>query len=165
MDKERREMDIIELKTFEVGYLSSVASPVITPVTKWLNPRLIFVDETSLECEYVVRPEMADPPGWLHGGIRAAMLCDMLGVYANFLGDRKPAITTSMNVDFIGKAFVGEKVRLIAEVINKGSSLIYMSGKILNEQNQIVARGSTSLFVLDLEKIKASRTPFDVDLT
>lgn len=150
-------MDTRELKTYEGGYLSAVQSPVITPVTKWLNPRLIFVDDTSLECEYVVRPEMADPPGWLHGGIRAAMLCDMLGVFANFLGDRKPAITTTMSVDFIGKAFIGEKVRLVAEVVNRGGSLIYMSGKIFNEQRQIVARGSSSLFILT--RYKETDTP------
>lgn len=60
-----------------------------------------------------------------------------------------------MNIDFIGKAFVGEKVRVIAEVVHKGSSLVYMSGKILNEKGQIVAKGSTRLFVLDKDRGKS----------
>jgi uncharacterized protein (TIGR00369 family) len=142
-------MDVTELKASEGKYLSSLKSQLISPVTKWLDPKLIAVDRKNMECEFEVRPEMADPPGMLHCGIRATMLSDVLGIFANCQGDDVPAITTSMNVDFIGKAFVGEKVRVIAEVVNKGTSLIYMSGIILNERKQIVAKGSTSLFVLN----------------
>ncbi len=138
-----------ELKKLEGKYLSSVESNIMNPVTKWLNPKLISVDEKIMECEFEVRPEMADPLGILHGSIRAAMLCDVLGILANHPGREVSAITTGMNIDFIGKAYVGEKVRVIAEVINKGRSLVYMSGKILNEKKQIVARGTTRLFVLE----------------
>lgn len=144
-------MDISELKTFEGKYLSSVGGQIINPVTSWLNPKLIFIDDNRMECEFEVRPEMADPLGILHGSIRAAMLCDTLGILANHPGSEVSAITTSMSIDFIGKAFVGEKVRVVAEIVNKGSSLVYMSGKIVNEKNQIVANGSTSLFVLNRE--------------
>jgi uncharacterized protein (TIGR00369 family) len=148
-------MEIIELKALEGKYLSSVESNIMNPVTEWLNPKLIFVAENRMECEFVVRPEMADPLGILHGSIRAAMLCDVLGILANHPGDGVSAITTGMNIDFIGKAYIGEKVRVIAEVTNKGSSLVYMSGKILNEKEQIVAKGSTRLFVLKKEREKA----------
>lgn len=141
-------MEILELKALEGNYLSSVESNIMNPVTEWLNPKLISVDENRMECEFVVRPEMADPLGILHGSIRAAMLCDVLGILANHPGDNVSAITTGMNIDFIGKAYVGEKVRVIAEIVNKGSSLVYMAGKILNEKEQIVAKGSTRLFVL-----------------
>jgi acyl-coenzyme A thioesterase 13 len=144
-------MDILELKTFEGKYLSSVGDKIINPVTTWLNPKLIFIDDNRMECEFEVRPEMADPLGILHGSIRAAMLCDILGILANHPGSEVSAITTSLNIDFIGKAFVGEKVQVIAEIVNKGGSLIYMSGTILNEKKQIVAKGSTSLFVLNRE--------------
>lgn len=147
--KRKGEMDITELKTFEGEYLSSVESQLISPVTKWLNPKLVFIDNKSMECEFEVRSEMADPPGWLHGGIRATMLCDVLGIFANFLGDQQTAVTTSINIDFIGKAFVGDKVRVVAEVVNRGSSLIYMSGIMVNGRNEIVAKGSTSLFILN----------------
>ncbi|MBN1800885.1 MAG: PaaI family thioesterase [Candidatus Lokiarchaeota archaeon] len=144
-------MDIIELKALEGKYLSSVESNIMNSVTQWLNPKLIFVDNNIMECEFEVRPEMADPLGILHGSIRAAMLCDVLGILANHPGDKVSAITTSMNIDFIGKALIGEKVRFIAKIVNKGNSLVYMSGKILNEKKQLVAKGSTSLFVLNKE--------------
>ncbi len=142
-------MNIRELKSLEGKYLSSVESRIMNPVTAWLNTKLISVDDNKMECEIEVRPEMSDPLGILHGSIRAAMLCDVLGILANHPGSEVSAITTSLNIDFIGKAFVGEKVRVIAEVINKGGSLIYMAGTILNENQQIVAKESTSLFVLN----------------
>jgi len=140
---------IIEFKTFEGKYLSSAKNPLICPVTKWLNPKLIFIDNKKMECEFEIRSEMADAFGILHGGIRATMLSDVLGILANCLGDKVPVITTTMNIDFIGKAFVGDKVRVIAEVVNKGSSLIYMSGIIINDKKEIVAKGSTALFILN----------------
>lgn len=141
-------MEINDLKNFEGTYLSSLKNNIINPVTAWLNPKLIFVDDKIMECECEVRPEMADPLGILHGSIRAAMLCDILGILANHPGDAVSALTTSMNIDFIGKAYVGEKVRIIAETVNKGRNLVYMSGKIVNEKQQIVAKGATTLFVL-----------------
>jgi uncharacterized protein (TIGR00369 family) len=144
-------MDILELKTYEGKYLSSVGGKIINPVTAWLNPKLIFIDDNRMKCEFEVRPEMSDPLGILHGSIRAAMLCDALGILANHPGGEVSAIKTGMTIDFIGKAFVGEKVMVVAEIINKGSSLVYMSGTILNEKNQIVAKGSTRLFILNRE--------------
>lgn len=141
-------MDISELKTYEGKYLSSIKSRITNPVTAWLNPKLIFIDDKRMECEFEVRPEMADPLGILHGSIRAAMLCDILGIFANHPGDEVSAITTNMNIDFIGKAFTGEKVRTVATIVNKGRSLVYMSGTILNQKNQVVAKGSTTLFIL-----------------
>jgi hypothetical protein len=42
-----------------------------------------FIDDNSMECEIEVRPEMAASLGILHGGIRAAMLCAVLGMLAN----------------------------------------------------------------------------------
>ncbi len=144
-------MEISELKAFEGKYLSSIKNKIMNPVTDWLNPKLIFIDENRMECEFVVRPEMTDPLGILHGGVRAAMLCDVLGILANLPWGKVPAITTGMNIDFIGRAYVDEKVSVIAEIVNKGSSLVYMSGKILNEKEQIVAKGSTRLFVLNKE--------------
>lgn len=145
-------MEISELKAFEGRRLSSVESNIMNPVTEWLNPKLISVDENMMECEMVVRPEMVDPLGILHGSIRAAMLCDVLGILANHPGDNVSALTTGMNIDFLAKAYVGEKVRVVAKIVNKGSSLVYMSGKILNEKDQIVAKGSTRLFVLRKER-------------
>lgn len=142
-------MDIAEIKSFEGNYLSSLNSYLVSPVTKWLNPKLISINHMKMECEFEVRPDMADAINLLHGGIRAAMLSDILGIFANCQGDKLLAITTSMNIDFIGRSYVGEKVRVLAEIVNKGSSLIYMSGMIFNERKQIVAKGSTSLFVLN----------------
>ncbi len=142
-------MNILELKELEGKYLSSVESNIMNPVTKWLNPKLIFINDNIMECEFKVRPEMADPLGILHGSMRAAMLCDVLGILANHPGDGVSALTTGMEIDFIGKAYVGEKVSVIAQIVHKGSSLVYMSGKIVNEKKQLVAKGATRLFVLN----------------
>lgn len=146
-------MNIADLKSLEGKDLSSLNSYLISPVTKWLKPRLISIEIKKMECEFEVRPDMTDAIRLLHGGIRAAMLSDTLGILANLQQkDKLIAITTNMSIDFIGKAYVGEKVRVISEIVNKGSSLIYMSGIMFNEREQIVAKGSTTLFVLNKDK-------------
>ncbi len=117
-------MELHELKTFEGKHLSSAESTIMNPVTAWLNPKMLFVDERTMECEFLVRPEMADPLGILHGSIRSALLCDVLGILPNHPGDRASAITTGMNIDFIGKVYVGEKVMVVA----KGSTGLFVLG-------------------------------------
>ena len=100
-----------------------------------------------MECELRIKPEMGDAIGIIHGGIRATILCDLLGIFANF-SQNLPAISTSMNIDFIDKAPVGDDIKVVAEIVNKGSNLIYMTGEILNAKNKIVAKGSLSLFIM-----------------
>jgi len=121
-------------------------SPIKNPVTSWLNPTLISIDDTRMEVEILVRPEMADPIKILHGGMRATMLCDILGILANHGGAGVTSLTTSVSTECIGKAFVGEKVRVIANTVHKGGTLIYMSGEIRNEKGGLVATGKTTLF-------------------
>jgi acyl-coenzyme A thioesterase PaaI-like protein len=65
-------------------------SPVT--VTKWLNTRLICIDNKYMDCEFEVRPEMANPPGMLHDGIGATMLSDVLRIFSKCQGDEVPAI-------------------------------------------------------------------------
>lgn len=139
-------MDALNLKPLEGEALASPKSPIKNPVTIWLNPTLISIDDTRMECEIEVRPEMADPIGILHGGMRATMLCDILGILANHGGQGVSSLTTSVSTECIGKAFVGEKVRVIANTVHKGGTLIYMSGEIRNEKGGLVATGKTTLF-------------------
>lgn len=146
-------MNIKALKKYEGKYLTDTEGPSISPVTKWLKPKLLFIDENRMVCECEVRQEMADPPGMLHGGIRATMLTDILGIFANALDDKVTAATIGMNIDFIDRAYVGEHVTITAEPVKKGKSLIYMAGSIINTKGKIVAKGTTTLFILS-DKIK-----------
>lgn len=139
-------MKPLNLKPFEGKPLAHEGTGIVNPVTKWLDPLLISIDENRLECEILVRPEMADPINILHGGMRATMLCDILGILANNGGAGVTSLTTSVSTECIGKAFVGEKVRVIANTVHKGGTLIYMSGEIRNEKGGLVATGKTTLF-------------------
>lgn len=142
-------MNINELKRLESECLGDIQDPSIGPLTRWLSPILIFVDTTRMICEYHVRPEMADPPGWLHGGIRAAMISDAAAIFANVLEQKRTTVTTSMSIDFTDRVSVGEVVRTTATILKRGRSLVYMYGDMETKQGRLVASAKCTLFVLD----------------
>ena len=55
--------------------------------SEWLQPKMISVEEDSLVVEFVVRPEMCNPVGTLHGGIHSAILDEVIGMTVAAMGN------------------------------------------------------------------------------
>ena len=79
----------------------------VPPFTKWLNGTIIDVKRGEMEFEFVVRPEMANPTGLLHGGMQCALMDDAIGVTCVTLGYEGAVISIDFHVDYLGKVKVG----------------------------------------------------------
>jgi len=66
--KERRSKRIIKL--FNAFKGQELKNHPVPPFTKWLNGKIINAEYGQVELEIMVRPEMANPTGLLHGGMQ-----------------------------------------------------------------------------------------------
>jgi len=127
------------------------------PFSKWLNYKIIDVKRGEMEIEFLVRQEMANPTGLLHGGMQCGLMDDCIGITSTTLGYEGFPISIDFHVDFLGKVKVGEKVRVIGKVIREGRNIIHMTAEIMDMKGNLIAAGNSNLlktnFIPDYVKV------------
>ena len=116
-----------------------------SPVAKWLNGKLLSIEEGGMEVEYVVREDMCNPMKTLHGGIAATILDDIVGTMVYALGRENGFTSVNLNCDFLNPAVAGDVLVARSEVIRAGKNIIHVEGRLLNERGAIVAKCTSNL--------------------
>lgn len=91
-----------------------------------------------------ITEELLATPIAAHGGAISALMDATMGVCAlsNVLVDDKVVSTIEMKVAFIAPAILGDKLNATAEVVKIGNRLVFVEGKIVNQDNKLIAIGS-----------------------
>ena len=115
------------------------------PFTKWLNGKIVSAAYKQIEVEFIIRPEMANPTGLLHGGVQSAMIDDVIGMCTATLGLKGFLISIDFSVDFLGKAKVGEKVFVKAEITRDGKNITHADASIRKPDGKLIALARANL--------------------
>lgn len=143
---------ILEFFKSNIGKEMSENAP---PFSQWLRGTVVSAEEGNFTMDFVVRKEMTNPLGLLHGGVQAAMLDEVIGMTVAALEKPKPAVSINLNVDFIGKAVIGDKVRVVSQVVRQGKQVIHIEGKLfLLENEKLIAKAVSNMLQIDLNKKK-----------
>jgi len=140
--KKRSEKMITLFNTFKNQELKNLPVP---PFTKWANGRIIKAEYGLMELEFEVRPEMSNPTNLLHGGIQCALMDDVIGITTATLGYKGFPISIDFHIDFLGKVEVGERVRVIGEIIREGKNILHANAEIRDMKNKLVSTGNSNL--------------------
>ena len=116
-----------------------------TPVGRWLNGTLREVRDGELAADFTVRPEMTNPLGWLHGGITATIMDDLVGATIFALGREDFYTTVDLSVDYFYTAREGDVVTAKTRLVKTGKQIIYAECDLLNAAGRLLARGRTNL--------------------
>jgi uncharacterized protein (TIGR00369 family) len=115
------------------------------PFTKWLNGTIKSAAYKMVEVEFEVRPEMANPTGLLHGGVQSAMLDDVIGMCTATLGLKGFLISIDFSIDYLGKAKVGDKVIVKAEITRDGKNIAHADASIRKNDGKMVSLARANL--------------------
>lgn len=133
----------LELFKLQIG---KDASQSPSPLMQWLNPTLISAEVGALEFSYVVREEMTNPLGIIHGGTTAAIIDDAIGAAVFSLGVSHVYTTVSLSVDYFSRAKTGETIIAQTKVIKKGKQIINAECEIWNaDKTRMIAKGNSNL--------------------
>lgn len=136
---------IIEFFKSSIGKYAADMSP--SPLGRWLNGKLIAVDEGSVEVEFEVREEMTNPLKILHGGTAASMLDDVMGMTVYMLGRESFYTTVNLNVDYLSPARAGDTLFVKSKIIRAGKTVINIECAIYNTDHKIVAKCTSNMVV------------------
>jgi acyl-coenzyme A thioesterase 13 len=121
------------------------------PVSRWLNGTLLDVRYGYLKVKFVVREDMTNPMGILHGGIAATIMDEMAGANTYLLGRENAFTTVNLNCDYLHSAQIGETIIAESTVIRAGNNVVHCESKIMNEAGLIVAKCSTNLIKTNMK--------------
>jgi acyl-coenzyme A thioesterase 13 len=115
------------------------------PFTQWLSGEIVSCDPGEVAVRFVVRPEMANPTGLLHGGVQAAMMDDLIGMTAATLGEEGFMLSIDLHANFLGKVPVGETVTARGRIVRSGKRIAYATCELTDAAGNLVARGDSNL--------------------
>ena len=127
------------------------ASP--SPFMHWLNPVVLSAEEGKLSFKYIIRKEMTNPMGTLHGGVTAAIIDDVIGATMFSFGE--PVFYTTINnvIDYFAPAKEGDVIIAETFIVKKGRQIVNAQCEIWNEdKSRMIARGYSNLMKTSMER-------------
>ena len=147
-NQSKKSAEITPILAFFQEYVNQPLPAHAPPFTLWLNGILKKAEFGNIEIEFIVRKEMTNPLGLLHGGVSAAILDDIMGMTVASLPKDNPAVSVNLNVNFLGKAYENEVISARSKLIRQGGQIIAMEGEILDKNGKIIATATSSLLVI-----------------
>lgn len=112
----------------------------------WLKPTLISAERGELHCSYVIRKEMTNPFGILHGGITAGIIDDLIGATVFILGSNSQFTTVNNNIDYFATALEGDIITAKTAVVKQGRTIINLQCEVfLPSKNRLIAKGYSNM--------------------
>jgi uncharacterized protein (TIGR00369 family) len=135
------------------SYLGKDSSKSISPLMRWLNPTLLSVTAGELEFSYLIREEMTNPMGILHGGTTAAIIDDAVGAAVYSLGKSNLYTTVNLAVDYFASAKAGETIIAKTSITKNGNQIVNTSCEIWNaDKTRMIAKGHSNLIKIENER-------------
>ena len=123
-----------------------------SPVGRWLNGTLQDIGESSLKMAYVVRTEMTNPVGILHGGIIATILDDIMGVTVNIKHNPNLDVfysTVNLHVDYLASARDGATVIASSNITKPGNRIMYVEGWLHDDSGKLLAHSTCNMLKVE----------------
>ncbi len=135
------------------SWIGKDSSESPSPLMHWLNPILLKAEAGELEFSYVIRHEMTNPLGILHGGTTAAIIDDAVGAAVWSLG--KPHMYTTVNlvVDYFASAKTGETIIAKTSITKNGNQIVNTACELWNaDRTRMIAKGHSNLIKIDTNR-------------
>ncbi|WP_439559594.1 PaaI family thioesterase [Dyadobacter sp.] len=126
-------------------YIGKNMQQNFSPVAQWLNGKLLNVEEGMMQIEYLVRPDMCNPMGTLHGGMAATILDEIVGTMVFALGREYAFTSVNLNCDFLNPAFPGDVLTAHANIVRVGKNIIHVEGRLTAAEGKIIAKCASNL--------------------
>ena len=122
-----------------------------SPFARWLGGKVLAASSDSVEFEFIVRNDMTNPVGMLHGAALSGMIDDCIGVNFFVLGLEYFYPTINLNIEFLSGAKEGETVLVKTRVVKQGRIIINLRAEVFNREGKIVAFATSNLAISSIK--------------
>lgn len=109
-----------------------------------------IVYHLEITAEHLATREVA------HGGALAGYMDAILGVAAlSGIGDEGKLVSTlEFKITYLSPARKGDQLKGIGKVIKKGKRMVFAEGEIINQNNEVIAKGTGTFIAYPVEKMR-----------
>jgi len=133
--------------------------PSLSGYSQLIEYRLTRGDTGYAEVSLTVGPQHLNRLGVLHGGVMATLIDSATGFAVAFAEspDRlKPAVTLTLNTQFLGPAVLGDNLVAVAKRIGGGKTIAYATAEVRRSDGVVVGRGDAVYRFLNDRKVGSS---------
>jgi acyl-coenzyme A thioesterase 13 len=127
-----------------------------SPAGNWLTPRLERIEKGKAEMSVLIRKEMCNPFGNIHGGMMSLVIDEAIGWAIVSLEAQQHYTSVSLNIDFLYAAAEGERITAIAEIIRQGKKIINAEVRVFNEHGVLLSKATSNLVSTGMQLLQAS---------
>jgi uncharacterized protein (TIGR00369 family) len=105
---------------------------------------------------FKIAPEYQGGPGFVHGGIVATLLDEVMAKVSRF--ERDYAVTGELNVEYLKPVPVGEELTVEGWEVERAGRVRKRLGEVRNAAGVVLARGSGKFVEVDPERFRTKVT-------
>lgn len=126
------------------------ASP--SPFMHWLKPIVLSAERGKLSFQYLIRKEMTNPAGTLHGGVTAAIIDDIIGATMFSLNEDFLYTTINIVIDYFAPARELDIIIANTIIIKKGKQIVNAQSELWNaDKTRLIAKGYSNLLKTNMK--------------
>ena len=110
-----------------VAKMSGVCAQLLPTPVSWDGENM------ELTMTFLTDEGVANPVGWVHGGMIATMFDNGMGVLAGCFAQGAFTPTVTLNLEYLRPVPVGQQLLLHAKIIKLGRNLIHMRGELMGD--------------------------------
>lgn len=137
-------------------YLGKTVKDSRSAAGNWLDFTLEEIGRGKVTLSLVVKKDMTNPYGNIHGGMMALVMDEVIGWAVVSLEAPQHYTSVNLNVDFLYAIKEGERLRASAEVVREGKKIVHAECTIRNMEGTLLGKGSSNLVVTGMH-INADR--------
>ncbi|GAA4467409.1 hypothetical protein GCM10023093_23310 [Nemorincola caseinilytica] len=132
-------------------YLGKEVTDSRSPAGNWLKFTLEHIEKGRAVLNLVVRPEMTNPYGHIHGGMMSLVIDEAIGWGVVSMDTELHYTSLTLNVDFLFAIKAGENLRAESKVLRVGKKIINVECHVYDMAGRILARANSNLIVTGME--------------
>jgi acyl-coenzyme A thioesterase 13 len=115
------------------------------PILKYLGLIALEVDEGYIKAEMKARRELLNPVGFLHGGIMAMVMDELMGAAGWTLNRPDHFVTLNLNIDFLSGAREDDILLAEGKIVRPGNNVLHAESKIFHSSGKLLAKATCNL--------------------
>ena len=129
----------------------------------WLEAmgvNITLATKDEVRCELTVGPEHLQAYGIVHGGVHCGLIESMASIGAYLFAQQRGAHVVGLenNTSFIRAVRAGNTLHAVATPITRGRQTQVWEGRVLDENDRVVAAGRVRLLCLEPDQSLAGET-------
>lgn len=117
----------------------------------WMEFTLEKIEKGRAEISLVVKKDMTNPYGNIHGGMMALVMDEVIGWAVLSLDTENHYTSLNLNVDFLYAIAEGERLRAVGEVVRAGKKIIHVDCRVYDMQERLLGKASSNLIATGMK--------------